>query len=445
VRSVRRFGSRDEGGQAIVLLAIVMLAMLFAVGLAVDAGQLYSAKRTMQEAADSAAFAGGVVLYLGGNTAAATTAAVTDASLNGFTNSPPNTVYPNCTICVTVSSPPTSGPNIGSLLYIEVTIVQKVQTSLVPAQSVFNVVKARGVGGSSPAISPYAAVLLKPTGPCITLSGLGNIVVPNPDVNTGGEVYANCTGTSISNPGGGKVIDALGVKTVGTEPASTVTGPLLTSQPVVMDPFAGFPKPTIGTIVWNSPATPFPVPVSACNPATPLSPGTYVGGIINDMTCAGLGGTVYLGTGTYILKGGGFNQNAASGTIASGAGGTMVFNTHSNYPGPKGTGTCGGLLAQQGGGFSLTAMTTGTNKGMAYYQDAACTDPISIQSQGSYMFYGTVYAPSAPVIIQSTAAMTVDAQLVVSEISFQAGSSINLTISYHRQAAAKTGLPSLVE
>jgi hypothetical protein len=82
---------------------------------------------------------------------------------------------------------------------------------------------------------------------------------------------------------------------------------------------------------------------------------------------------------------------------------------------------------------------------MAYYQDAACADPISIQSQGSYMFYGTVYAPSAPVIIQSSGAMTVDAQLVVSEISFQAGNSINLTISYHRQAAAKTGLPSLVE
>ena len=48
-------GGSSEGGQAVVLIAIVFLALTMAVGLAIDAGQLYSARRTMQEAADAAA------------------------------------------------------------------------------------------------------------------------------------------------------------------------------------------------------------------------------------------------------------------------------------------------------------------------------------------------------------------------------------------------------
>jgi hypothetical protein len=446
VTALRRFfAAREEHGQALVLLAIVMMTLLFATGLAIDAGQLYSAKRTQQEAADSAAFAGAVNLYLGGDATTAVTAATADATLNGFTTTPAGTVYPNCTICVTISSPPTTGAFAGIASYVEVKIVQKVKTSLVPAEAIFNPVTARGVGGSSPQISPYAVVLLKSTGPCITLSSGGSLVVPNPDANTGGQVYANCSGTSITSSGGGTVVDALGVTTVGTEAASTVTGPLTQSAPVVRDPFAGWPKPTIGTIVNNTPGTPYTVPISACNAATPLTPGTYVGGIKNNQDCSGLGGKVYLGNGVFILKGGGFNQNANSGTITPVAGGAMVFNTHTNYPGPIGAGSCTGLVAQQGGGFSFTAMTTGTYAGMAYYQDAACTNAINIQSNGSFLFYGTVYAPSAPVLIQSSATMTVDAQLVVSEIQFQGGTSVNLTVNYHKSASAKTGLPSLTE
>ena len=67
------------------------MALLFAVGLAIDAGQLYSAKRTIQEAADSAAFAGAVVLYQGGTSGQAIQAAKDDATRNGFTHNVANT------------------------------------------------------------------------------------------------------------------------------------------------------------------------------------------------------------------------------------------------------------------------------------------------------------------------------------------------------------------
>ena len=58
--------TREDGGQAMVLIAIMFMTLLFFVGLAVDAGQLYVAKRTEQEAADAAAFAAAIVIYQSG-------------------------------------------------------------------------------------------------------------------------------------------------------------------------------------------------------------------------------------------------------------------------------------------------------------------------------------------------------------------------------------------
>jgi hypothetical protein len=435
MKTLRRFGCAGEEGQAIVLMAICMMGMLFAIGLAIDAGTLFVAKRTMQEAADSASFAGGVVLFQDASKVTeAKAAAVADATLNGFTDGVNSTT-------VTVNSPPTSGAFNGNALYVEVIIIQQVKTSLVPAEAAFNPVRARGVGGADPGLSPYALVLLKTTGPCISIQSSGGIVVPQASgpPAVGGKIQANCTGTSISTGGGGTITDSLGVSTVGTvdNPAKVLASPASLTQnaPIQPDPFAGFPKPTISNIVSNSLYT---VPASACNVATPLTPGTYVGGIINNQNC-----TVYLGNGVFILKGGGLNQNANSGAINTVAGGAMVFNTHSNYPGAKGAGTCGSLQAQQGGGFNLTGMTTGAYSGMAYYQDINCTNGISVQSDGSFLFHGTVYAPSAPVDLQSSAVMTIDAQLVVSSLSFQ--SSATLTLNYHLDLAAKSGLPTLVE
>src|SRR6185369_12095265 len=74
------FGPESSAGQAIVMVAIVFMTLMFAVGLALDAGQLFSAKRTQQEAADAGAFAGAVVLYQGGTVLQATAAAIADAA-----------------------------------------------------------------------------------------------------------------------------------------------------------------------------------------------------------------------------------------------------------------------------------------------------------------------------------------------------------------------------
>jgi hypothetical protein len=429
VRSLRYFGRAGEEGQAIVLIAICMMAMLFAIGLAIDSGTLFVAKRTMQEAADSAAFAGGVVLYQDPTRVTeAKAAAVADATLNGFTHGVNG-------VTVVVNSPPLSGA-FQTSLYVEVLISQSVKTALVPAEASFNQVSVRGVGGAAPATSPYAVVLLKTAGPCLTISSSTAIDIQS-GTNLGGILQANCTGVSIVT-GGVTITDKKGVNTVGTVdmPAYISTAPATLTQnaPLVPDPFAGFPKPPIGTIVSNST---YNATTANCTAATALQPGTYIGGISDSVGC-----TVLMAPGVYILKGGGFNLNSGN-SVASMAGGVFIFNTHSNYPAAKGAGTCGAFQTQSSGGFDITAMTTGQYKGMAYYQDINCTNSLVVQSSGSFNFHGTLYAPSALLDIQSSGSMTIDAQLVVSKINFQ--SSGTLIVKYHTDSSAQSGLPTLVE
>src|SRR5438876_5683268 len=169
MNALNRFFGRDDGeeGQAVVLFAIMMLALLFAVGLAIDAGQLYSAKRTEQEAADASAFAAAVVLYQQGTGAEAIAAARTDALTNGYSSggvcvlSTPGPCFDAATqTTVTVNWPPLSGTYIGNIKHVEVEITRQVKTSLVPAEAAFNPVRARGVAGSEPLNNGYAVMAL---------------------------------------------------------------------------------------------------------------------------------------------------------------------------------------------------------------------------------------------------------------------------------------------
>ena len=152
-RSLRAFfiGRESEGGQAIILIALTLLAMLMIVGVAIDAGQVYSARRAMQEAADAAAYAASVTLYQGGNQTQAFAAAAADATTNGFTNGVASTT-------VTIVQPTTSPYNTSE--YVEVTIVRNITTALVPAQSAITVVtsvrRVTDTGCTSTAGTPRA-------------------------------------------------------------------------------------------------------------------------------------------------------------------------------------------------------------------------------------------------------------------------------------------------
>ena len=427
-------GRESAGGQAMILIAISMLAMLMIVGLAIDAGQLYSARRQAQEAADAAAYAGAVVLYQGGNQTQAFSAATTDATTNGFSDGASNTT-------VTVSQPTTSPFNNAN--YVQVLITRQVRTSLVPDEGGLTTVTVRAIAGAESLNNQYAIIALDRNATAgafngntasITLSG-GAIMV-NSTYNTGTGAGIGSSGTwsitcTSTNPCS---VDVAG-STSGTFPTASPGNPnyydgVHTGATPIADPFAGYPKPS----------------TSGLSTFTTLAAGTIAGtntlrhGIYTAQVSA-----VDLCHGVYILKaglGGDVSRDTTHTDPDTGAtcdGKVFLFNTQSNYP--SSGGTCSDVSISGNHDITLNAMTSGTYSGLLFYQDSSCTNAVALGSTSFDLnVTGTIYVPNAAFSI-SGGHPTIDAgQLVAKTIDLGAATvSINFTPS----TAAQPKLPRL--
>ena len=126
-----------EAGQTLVFVALGMVLLGAALGLALDLGYMRLSKRRIQTAVDSAAIAGAAEI----NYADVTAAAKADAASNGFTDGVNG-------VTVTVNSPPASGPNQGKQGYVEVLISRTEPTffiRIVPSGATTSTVQARAV------------------------------------------------------------------------------------------------------------------------------------------------------------------------------------------------------------------------------------------------------------------------------------------------------------
>jgi len=406
------FGRRDEGGQAIVLVAAAMLAMLFAVGLAIDAGQLFVARRGAQEAADAAAFAGAVVLYQGGSAAQAVAAAQADATLNGFTTGGDTTV--------TVNAPPVSGPFTGSLVHVEVIVQTQVRTALVPAQSSLAAVRARGVAGAQPLNNGYAVMSLDrgDTPNALSVQAGGSV-----SLNGGGILVNSTSSTAANNQGGSISVEPY--PPYGTDVSGNVSGTwphVSTGQPQLPDPFAGYPKPSTNGL-----------PVYTSLGGTTLNPGVY------DVSIAASGGTTLtLNSGVYILRAGmGASGNA---DIVAGPGGVFLFNANANYPASGGGCTSVSLVGNAVS--TLLPLTTGTYANLLFYQDPECTNAFTIAGNGVLTASGTIYVPNGAVVFNGNDATLTGSQLVAKTVEVQNG---NVNITFSTATTAQPVVPALAE
>ncbi len=304
---------REDGGQAVVLIAVVMLGMIMAVGLAMDTGQLYDGRRTAQEAADAAAFAGATVIYQHGcpldagglplaPCAAAIDAATKDATLNHYaTNTPTNGTT------VTIAHPPTSGSQLGNVKCVQVTVSTPVRTTLVPQQAAFTTVKAHSTACSLKPLEPYAIMTIDqqcsaPDIPALYVGGSlelqgGSIQVNACTPHTGYDAI-NSSGT-VTLSGSGSETDVVGTTTSGSWPD------LETGSQVRADPLAGtLPPLTNGLTTWGTPE---------CAPQV-NQPGIYTGDASSNCMYV-------FAPGTYIFEGAGIHL---SGTDAGACTGRYV-------------------------------------------------------------------------------------------------------------------------
>jgi Flp pilus assembly protein TadG len=439
MNALNRFFGRDDGeeGQAVVLFAIMMLALLFAVGLAIDAGQLYSAKRTEQEAADAAAFAGAVVLYQQGSGSQAIAAARTDAQTNGYVSgggcaiNTPGVCYDAASqTTVAVYWPPISGAYINNLYHIEVSITRQVKTSLVPAEAAFNPVRARGVAGSEPLNNGYAIMALDRGN---TDRGFWTGSNGSVELNGGGILVNSQSSNASENdvcPAGPAfdVQTPYGLDVTGNATGCWGTIPVNAGHAPVPDPFAGFPRPsTVGATVYNS------LP-GAVGGVVTLNPGVYktiIKGSGNDV--------FHLNPGVYIVEAG---FDTSGNGLVDGSD-VFIYNTYSTYPAAPGLSpNCSDVSLTGNGQITLAAQTTGTWKNLLFYQDPACSNDFEIGGNGNFDGTGSLYLPSALFMLDGNNATLTGSQLVARQVELQQG---NLTINYDPNNTAQPILPRLAE
>jgi Flp pilus assembly protein TadG len=441
MNAFRRFFGRDDGeeGQAVVLFAILMLALLFAVGLAIDAGQLYSAKRTEQEAADAAAFAGAVVLYQQGTGADAIAAARSDALTNGYSSGAcaPSTPGPCVDAAtqttVTVNWPPLAGTYAGNTKHVEVEITRQVKTSLVPAQAAFNPVRARGVAGSEPLNNGYAIMALNRSNQCGSFNASpgaemylygGGILVNSTSNCAAQNDQNNSNKFKVQSP---YALDVTG-QAAGYWTNLTPPIPVNPGHNQIPDPFAGFPKPsTSGLTVCTS--------LAMCQDGSGRqNPGVYT------VNLGGAGNSsLELNSGIYILKAG--MDTSGNGEVS----GTnlFIYNTYTTYPAAPGASpSCGQLKITGNGTATLGATTTGTWANLLLYQDPACTTEAKLGGGGEFHGVGSVYVPNATFTFDGNNAEFTGSQIVARSVNLQNG---NLTINYDPVTTAQPILPRLAE
>ena len=439
---------RDEGGQAVVLIAVTLLGLIMMVGLAIDAGQLYVARRTAQEAADAGAYAGAVVHYqriVAGNTidtSAAIAAAYADAALNGFVDGVGDVTV--------VARVPTSGLYSGNTRYVEVIITEQVRTSIVPGGAL-TLVSVRAVAGTEPLNNQYAIMALDRSAggpqPALNVDQNGRVDL------SGGGILVNSTRTPAADNNGNNNVTFSNCSTpCYTDVAGTAEGTwpgLRTGQPQEPDPFAGTTPPSIPACARDGNTSCLFNSLPNGSTVT-LDPGVYT------VRIQYAGNTVILmRPGVYILKDGidlAGNSDAYT-TDKSGTPppptatcvmsvttdcGIFLYNTTQNYP--SAGGSCGLINLQGNAAVKLSAPNAGTYKNFLVYQDPACTAEMKIGGNGVFEGNGTIYLPSAHFRFDGNNATLTGAQLVAKTVNIQNG---NITIDFNAANTAQPILPRL--
>ncbi|PWC52788.1 pilus assembly protein TadG-related protein [Azospirillum sp. TSO22-1] len=260
LRSILTHLRRNEDGALIVAIALMLTVLMGLLGVGVEVGSWYMARRSLQTAADAAAIAGALE-NARGNAAAIALAGAKEAARNGTENGD----------TVQVFTPPTGGAFAGRADAVEA-IVTRRQPALFSA-----------VLNAGPAtISARAVALLSDNGRACVLALDGSkasavLARGNPDVQMAGCMIAsNSNAASAIDLSGNVSVNALSLWTAGgiavsgnaslrlAQPATTHSWPL-------PDPYTNINVPPLPTC--SSPK------VTKVNKTQLLPKGIYCGGI----------------------------------------------------------------------------------------------------------------------------------------------------------------------
>jgi hypothetical protein len=421
-----------ESGQTTILSALSLMAVSSFIGLAIDSGHLELSKRQLQNAADSAAMAGGLEIRICGTQVdcpAMRNAVQAALSENGYTD---GALVTNCAassapLTVSLNTPPcalgTKDPNRGKSGFVEVLLSQDVPTYFM---EIF--------GKKSFRMSARAETARDPGGPCIyaldpTASGALSVLA-GLGINSQCGIVVESNSPSAVTCLIGLGISAPSMKVHGGTAGLLCPTPanLQTNAPVPApaDPLSYLPKPAVGACGSHSGNT-YWGSTSAVNILLGgnyvFNPGVYCGGI--SITAAILSNITF-NPGTYILTtgpgllgipSGGLNMTISLLSSIQGQGVTFY-----NY-GPFGGISITAASALGLSNFSLTAPTSGLYSGILFMQDPGnTTSGVFLASllSGSKL-EGAIYLPNASMTYAVGAVSSAYTILVAQTIQMNVG------------------------
>jgi hypothetical protein len=366
-----QFSKRNSRKGSVLIMGTLTISVLFAfMGLALDVSYMYFHKRRMQTAADAGAIAGAQEILRGNANSAIVTSARNDSALDGFTNGSNG-------VTVTVNNPPLSGTNVGNSSYVEVIVSQAQPTWFMRIIEVSSAtVSARAVAGiGSGDACVYA---LNPN----TGNNSGFFINGTANANFACGIYSNSNFRAV----GSGCVTAPHISYVGTNTNGTGCTPSVSSGVQVVDPLKNKYAIPAHAASCDSDHTDVKFTKDPTGSTTrTLSPGTYCGGI----DIGGSSTNVVFSAGEYILLGGGLS--VTSSVNVTGANVTFFNTFNSTY-------SYGDISITGSGLMTLTAPTTGTYKGLLFYQDPTVTwssnNGSIIAGSATSVYEGILYFPS---------------------------------------------------
>jgi hypothetical protein len=311
-------------------------ALIAALGLAIDAGATFEQNRRMQTAADSAALAAAQEVKLE-NSSGIEGAALDGATSNGFSR--------DDVTGVEVRHPPTTGAFKGDNEYVEVVISQPQPLYFMRIfKEEADNIRARAVAGTEPGDT---CLLVKNPTAASALDFGGNSTTYFDDCG----VTVNSNHSRAGSATGSSVTQAAFFAIVGGYTGPNFTPTPLTGAEELADPLASFSMGSVPACTFSG--------TQIIMTSTTLNPGVYCGGIELRSQSA-----VHFNPGVYYLAGGGLNANA--GAALNGTDVTFVNTKKPGYAYDK-------IWINGGAAIDLTAPTSGTWKGILFYQDPPST------------------------------------------------------------------------
>ena len=383
---------RDRRGATAAMLAVSMTGMLGFAGLATEVGAWYKTRRSLQAAADAAAFSAVVGQHFGGSI---TTEARAVAAKYKFVNGTNG-------VTVTVNQPPKTGAFTTNSTAVEVIVSQPQSLAIA---SLFlktaPTIAARAVAATTGAGGNCIQSLDKSNANGVYLLSFATINA------SGCSVYDDATGSgsmlvTTSASITADTISAGGsIANLGTVKPTKAPAAVANAAPTA-DAYANVAMPTPASpgCTFNSYAAP-----PQGNPMLPittqLSPGTYCGGM--DFPS---GSMVNLRAGIYYVEGGSFHvENGA--TVSSDAAGVTIVLTRT----PGGS-NFASLNVDAGSSLQINAPSTGSTAGIAIFgdrgtpvgQEADLGGSIAGDGGATVIIGGAVYLPTQQLYYGGTAA-----------------------------------------